>query len=384
MVEPNHYFSAMESIDKIRKFIHKNAELSGKEEKTSEYICSLLSEWGVEFHKGFSQYSILAFIKGDSAGKSLLFRSELDALPIQEANDFTHRSIHDGVSHKCGHDGHMSILLGLIQRFLKEDWKGGDLYFLFQSAEETGEGAQKIIESDFLSSFRIDYAISLHNAPGYEKHTVLCKNDVFTPTVKSFKLKLGGATSHAAEPDKGINPAFFIADFIQFMQNLHCTEGEAYFVVAPIFINLGKEAYGVSAGAGEIGFTIRSVLPSFFEEQKERILDYARESAKKKGLTLDLEWLEPFKANINDSYLVDQVKKATQELGLNYIDKPAPFDWGEDFGLFSNYFKTVMFGLGSGVDTPPLHDSKYDFPDEIAETGVNVFFQMAKLIENDS
>ncbi|MEX2483278.1 MAG: amidohydrolase [Brumimicrobium sp.] len=371
----------MDDLVKIRKYLHQHPEISGKESRTAEFIVEELKKIGVQtIHQGFSQHSVIAAIGDDSAGKTILFRCELDALPIQEANNFKHSSKIEGVAHKCGHDGHMAIMLGLAKALIKNKPKQGKFILLFQSAEETGQGAKAVLESGFLNQFNIDYAVSLHNVPGYPLNSIICKEGVFTPSVESINIELIGRTSHAGEPDKGINPSIAISKIIDYFNSLHQPDMDKsnYFVVAPIHIRMGEEAYGTSAGNANIGYTIRSTEFEFFKTQKGKIEKEIDQIASKHSLEYKINWLESFTANMNNEEVVETIKNSCQTLDLNYINRSTPFDWGEDFGLFTQHFKGAMFGLGSSENAFSLHDDRYDFPDATIPTAVQLFAELAK------
>jgi len=364
----------------IRKQLHHEPELSGDESKTSAFIRDQLEKLGIkEIYHSFSQHSLIAVIEGENPGKTILFRCELDALPIEESNDFNYRSSVDGISHKCGHDGHMAILLSLAEKLINTPPKNGQFLLLFQSAEETGEGARAVLNSGIFEEFTIDHVIALHNVPGYPLGSIVCKEGAFTPSVESFTVHLKGKTSHAGEPDKGKNPAVCIAQIINFMKSFHEPDQTSaqYFVVAPIHIEMGEKAFGTSAGEAEIGYTIRANDFDEFNKTKQSIVGKIHELAKEDDLVSSIEWLEPFAANENNPEVVNQIKIAAKKLEFEYIDKEFPFDWGEDFGLFTQNYKGAMFGLGAGENTPSLHDANYDFPDELIEKGEKMFYELA-------
>src|SRR5699024_7043285 len=126
--------------------------------------------------ENIAETGVLAVIEGKEKGKTLLFRCELDALPIHEETPVTpYQSKHIGVAHKCGHDGHMSILLGLAQKLVLQKPKSGKVLLLFQPAEETGQGAKAVIDANVLEDYSIDYAFALHNIPGYQLGSVVGK-----------------------------------------------------------------------------------------------------------------------------------------------------------------------------------------------------------------
>lgn len=371
----------MEYLVKIRKHFHQHPEVSGKESKTAEFIVEKLKEIGVQtIHQGFAQNSLIAEINGNSNGKTILFRCELDALPIQEENEFEYSSKTEGVSHKCGHDGHMTIMLGLAKALIEKKSEQGKFLILFQSAEETGKGAKAVLDSGFLDQFDINFAVALHNVPGYPLSSIICKEDVFTPSVESINIELIGRTSHAGEPDKGINPSNAISEIINYFSSLHQPDinKSNYFVVAPIHIKMGGEAYGTSAGHGKIGYTIRSTDFEYFKTQKNQIEDKIDEITSNHNLEYRLNWLESFSANINNKDVVEIIESSCKKLNLIYINRSTPFDWGEDFGLFMQHFEGAMFGIGAGENAYNLHDNRYDFPDEIIPNAVQLFTELAK------
>jgi|AntDeeMinimDraft_5_1070356.scaffolds.fasta_scaffold07986_1 amidohydrolase len=367
-----------------RKELHKHPEVSGEEQNTSDLVIKKLAEFGLtEIHRGFSEHSIIAELIFEKAGRTVLFRCELDALPIKESNTFDYRSKNEGVSHKCGHDGHITIMLGLIEKLKENPLKKGRAIFLFQSSEEDGIGAKSIIDSGKLKELSpIDRVIALHNVPGFKKNTIVCKNGSFTPSVESVDIHLRGKESHAGMPENGVGPAPAIAKLIDYFAEIHNPDASSnsYFLSTPIQLKMGQPAYGTAAGDALLSYTFRSWEFDFFQKQKKQIIDKIGEIVKAtSGLSVDLDWKQAFDANINEEDTVKAIKKATSENDLNYINKNQPFPWGEDFGTFTQEFQGAMFGLGSGKKTPELHNPDYDFPDEIRKTGIDMFYSLAKI-----
>lgn len=366
----------------IRKYLHKFPEVSGKEKETSAFIKEKLREIGVEkIHDNFSEYSLIAEIDSGEKGKTIAFRCELDALPINETGDFEHRSTQKGVSHKCGHDGHMVMMLGLAEKLLNAKLPGKFL-LIFQSAEENGNGAKSIMESGKLKEFNIDFIFSLHNIPGAPTGKIICKPGIFTPNVESLDIKLKGKTSHAGMPEKGINPAQILPEIINYFKSIHFPhpQKKEYFLATPIQIKLGKPAYGISAGEALVSYTFRSWKKDYFEQKKKEIIDALKEIFEKQPeLETSLKWKLAFNANVNDQKAYETIKKAAQEKDYDFEEKKEPFSFGEDFGGFTQELRGAMFGLGAGENTPELHHPDYDFPDEIHEVGVEMFFRIAKI-----
>jgi amidohydrolase len=371
----------MENIVKLRQHIHANPELSGLERNTSNRVIEALNNLGITtIYQGFSMYSLIAEINGKESGSTILFRCELDALPIHEANDLPYRSIYEGISHKCGHDGHLAIMLRFAQNLIENPISKGKILLFFQSAEETGAGARGAIESGIFDQFSIDYAFALHNMPSFPMGAILAKEHLFTPCVESGIFELFGKTSHASEPQKGINPALAIAEIITYFDTLIVANksSESYFLCTPIHINMGEKAYGTSAGNATIGYTFRTWENEKFDIMKGQIVHSITQIVKKYDLGLTTKWVETFNANTNHPEAFQQIKNAAQLLNLELIELEKPFEFGEDFGLFTKKYKGAMFGIGSGENQPPLHNAYFDFPDELIEIGSSMFFKISQ------
>ncbi len=170
----------IDELIKLRKDLHCNPELSGKEKNTSAKIKNFISQFNPdEVISNIGGNGIAFIFKGKEEGKTILFRSELDALPISEQNDFEYKSSVENVSHKCGHDGHMTILSGLASLLKNKKPDRGKVVLLFQPAEETGEGAAKVLEDKKFEQINPDYVFALHNLPGYPAGSVVIKNGNF-------------------------------------------------------------------------------------------------------------------------------------------------------------------------------------------------------------
>ncbi len=366
----------------FRKQLHANPEVSGQEFETAQLIKQALKAYEPdEIIRGLGGTGVLAKYTHPQQGPTLLFRAELDALPIQEQNEFEHKSRKMGVSHKCGHDGHMAVLLGLAHRLRNGAQVRGNTYLLFQPAEETGEGAQSVLCDARMQAVKPDLAFALHNLPGYPLGTVVLRKEAFTASVKSLIIKLEGKTSHAAEPEHGINPALAIAEIMQYVLSFNNNDisSDQFALITPVCIRMGEIAYGVSAGYGEIHLTLRAWSPELMQQISSKILEWVASKAKQHRLKLSTEWTNEFKANFNDDQAVDIIEEAAHQLGLAVTYRDHPIKWGEDFGAFTQSYSGAMFGLGAGMNHPALHNPDYDFPDALIEIGVNMFHTIARL-----
>lgn len=381
MSETNFISEGDEKLTALRRYLHSNPELPFQEFETSAHIESY-------YHNHFKPDQIiklaghgLAFIfSGAQPGKTVLIRTELDALPIDEINDFDHKSTKPGISHKCGHDGHMSIVTGVAKYFAENRPEKGQVVLLYQPAEETGEGARAVYEDPAFKEIMPDFAFSLHNVPGFKMHEIRCKPGSFTPAVKSMIIRLEGVTAHAAKPHTGINPALAVAEILKANEEINASspQGSLSTLVHTV---IGKEnSYGVSAGYAEVHLTMRGIdneaLDSIWTDMTQR----AEAAAKDHKLKASFDYTEEFMANMNDEIAVDMVRRAASDLDLPYVEMDQPNPWGEDFGYINSHVTGAMFGLGAGENNPDLHNPDYDFPDELIATGANMFIHLARQV----
>lgn len=383
----------------IRKKLHTIAEIARNEKETAEFIAGQLRQIGfTDIQENIGGYGLIATVKGEEEGPSVLFRAELDALPIEETINIPHASQNKGISHKCGHDGHMTILLGLAHELNKRPVRKGKVHLLFQPAEETGEGADLMLKDEKMSGYKPDYLFALHNLPGYPLHSVLLRSDVFAAGSAGLIVRLKGRTSHAAHPEHGISPASAVASLIQEWQSLpqSVIPLDRSGLLTVIHARIGSPDFGTSPGYAELMATIRAHDQDDLDKLGKRAVELADTTATSWKLKIEHEWTEVFKPTLNDSDATALIENAVNKLqeedgnnnfpveyGINRISDISkalqviklnhPFSWSEDFGRFTEKWPGALFGLGAGTDHPKMHDAKYDFPDELLETGILLF-----------
>ncbi len=364
----------------LRKSLHRKPETAFEEEETAQKINQFISPLKPKETIGKVGGEGLIFtFEGNKKGKHLLFRAELDALPIEEVNDFSHRSTTKGKSHKCGHDGHMSILAGLAILLSKREFPG-KVSLLFQPAEEIGEGALAMMQDSRWKEFanQIDQGYALHNLPSYPLHEVILKKGIFAAASKGMIIRLKGEPSHAAHPNDGINPSMAVAQSIQSfyeIPSMHSPFGSSA-LITPVGIQSGGKIFGTSASEAELYATLRSFDNVTMDSISNALLNRLAGIARTHHLEIETEWVETFPAVNNHEKTVELVEKAANELKLNSLHKSEPFSWSEDFGQFAKDFPICLFGLGSGLKHPQLHNNDYDFPDALIKTGASLFYEL--------
>ncbi len=361
----------------FRRKLHQMAEVSGEEKETSQLIAKKLELFKPDrIFKSIGGYGLAAVWKGKQSGPRLLFRADMDALPITETNHFAHRSQNEGVSHKCGHDGHSTILLGLAQRIHESPPAKGEVVLLFQPAEETGQGANQMLNDKSWKEIKPDMAFALHNLPGFDKNTIVWRNETFASASVGLKVDLTGRTAHASQPETGLSPAVAMANIMRkFLDiDLKGPDHDEYANLTITHAQLGEKAVGTAPGHARVWATLRSYDDRVLYDLKERCTIIAEfEANNNKALKMEINWQEPFSATVNDSGLNEYLIRAAKSTGLNMLEVHRPFRWSEDFGHFGAETKICLFGLGAGKDQPALHNPDYDFPDELIQPAVSVF-----------
>lgn len=374
---------SLAELIKLRKEIHKNPELSGNEKYTAKRIVSFTKKFQADkIISNLGGNGIAIIFKGKEKGPTVLIRCELDALPISETNGFKHKSVKNNVSHKCGHDGHMSIVSGLIPILSESKLKKGRVVLLYQPAEETGEGAERILKDNKFKSIKPDFVFALHNLPGFKKGNIIIREKEFAAASKGMIIKLIGKTSHAAEPEKGINPALAVSNIISELTSLpkKIKLKKDFSLVTIIHSKIGERAFGTSPGYAEVMVTLRSFKNADMKLLTDRAIKKVKLIARRYKLKCEIEFTEEFPATVNDKNCVEIIKDAAKENKLKVHKIRTPFRWSEDFGHFTNHFKGALFGLGSGIKQPALHNPDYDFPDDIIEPGIKVFYSIINQI----
>ena len=368
----------MNHLIQLRHALHQFPETALEERHTAQRILEFFRPLSPDqTYQNLGGTGLAFLFKGKKPGKRLLFRCELDGLPIEDLNPSDHQSQIPGKGHLCGHDGHMTILCGLGEKLSQNRPESGEVVLLFQPAEETGDGAKAVLSDSRFEQIRPDFAFALHNLPGYPLHQVVMRKGTFAAGSTGMSITLTGRTSHSAHPEAGINPAQALAKLIQELPKLP-QEANGFALLTLIHAELGSLAFGTSAGKGSLSMTLRAYDQRDLDELIEKVKTTAETIAASEQLKVEFSFVEQFAVSVNDPSLYPEVEKAAKRLGLSLIEKSDPFRWSEDFGLFSQICPSFLFGLGAGENCPQLHEGTYDFPDELIETGVGMFWSLIK------
>ncbi|MEX0771334.1 MAG: amidohydrolase [Balneolaceae bacterium] len=373
--------SEIEYLREVRRHLHRHPEISGEEASTASYIVSELKKTQpVKVYQNIGGQGVAA-VYGDLNGSpKVMLRSELDALPITEKSGQKYSSVNEGVSHACGHDGHMTVMIG-VARFLR-DYRPekGCVILLFQPSEETGKGAGRILNDPVFRKLEPERSYAFHNLPGLSKGKLYTRTGTFASASVGLRCELTGVSSHAAYPEQGINPAGAVSDLIGFVETLGVREleDEDYSIATPTYIQLGEKAFGISPGRAEVGITLRAARDEKIEEMKKDISKKCRQLSDLHQLKVNISVNEPFSATINSEKCIEMVKRAAKNSGIEVVELPHAFPWSEDFGHFASVSEVALFGIGAGEGHPHLHSEEYDFEDDILPAAIQLFVNTIK------
>lgn len=365
----------MEELIRLRRELHRNPELSGSERATAKRIRFFLSRYKPhELYSGIAGEGMAAVYNGSEEGPTLLFRCDMDALPIQERNTLPYSSSVPGVAHLCGHDGHMAMVSGMAVRLSQNPIKKGRVVLFYQPEEETGKGAEKSIDRLVDLGLTPTYTFAIHNMPKYPTGSLVIGHNTFSSASKGFVVRLFGKESHAAYPESGLNPALAVSDLIRGLLTLEQeNQFEDFVLVTLIHARIGEVAFGTSPGYAEIMATLRAFHNPDMELLSVKAIELVESIAAKHGLRVETQFTEEFPASVCDEELTSVLEGIAGEQNRKLISMEQPNRWSEDFAHFTVAFPSLIFGLGLGENHPDLHTPHYDFPDSLIDSGVDVF-----------
>ncbi len=360
----------------LRHDLHAHAELAGQEEQTSRIIRDFIGPFEPRaLVTELGGTGVAAVFEGSDEGPTVMFRTEIDAVPVDESKGVDYPSCRPGASHGCGHDGHMAIVAGLAEQLHSRPPRRGRVVLLFQPAEETGAGAAAVLDDEQFDSIAPDWIFALHNLPNENFGEIQIKSGPFAAGSVGAILRFRGRTSHAAYPEQGQSPAMAVAELIQQLTALpdSLKAGEGIAKLTVVHARIGEAAFGTSPGEAEVMATLRSDREEVLVRLQDGVVELAQEVARAHGLEHSHSWTDQFPVTENHPEAVEMVEAVAGTHGIAVASRDEAYPWSEDFGWFTRRFKGAIFGLGAGKEHPALHSPGYDFPDELLPVGVGLF-----------
>lgn len=362
---------ALEVYDEIveyRRYLHAHPELSGKEEETTKYLASLMDKYSVPYTLNPAGNGLIARIQGTQPGKVLAFRSDIDALPIQEETGLPFASEHSGVMHACGHDCHMAVLLafGLVLVRHPELVKGTVVLIFQPSEEKYPGGASPMIATGLLDDVEAYYGY--HVAPELKTGEIGVNSGPVMASPTTFRIRVKGKSGHGAKPQDTVDPVVIACQLVLAFQtivsrNVHPCDNV---VISCCQIHSGTTENVIQESASLIG-TIRTYHDSTLKLVTDRMTSIAENMSKAMGGSAEVEFEYSYPAVLNPEDQAGLICRAASELGYTPLTNLYPSMVGEDFAYYLRHRTGGHFFLGVGGDCSgtyyPLH-SAFMNPDE--------------------
>lgn len=365
-------------------FLHQHPELSFQEWNTTEYIKNTLTNLGIEIIDINSSTGVVGLLHGTGTGKCVALRADIDALPVSEQSSCTFHSLTDGISHACGHDGHISCLLGAAH-ILSEmtDCFSGDIKFIFQPAEEGAGGAKYFVKKGCMESPHVDAIFGLHNAPTVRSGVLGLKTHGIMAAVHKFKITLTGKGGHGAIPESNIDSIVAASAIIQGLQTItsrNVPPTQAC-VVSVCSIHGGDGlTFNVNPEVVEMAGTCRCYSKEMEHLIEKRFKEIVTHIAAAYQVQAEIDYIPLHSAVINDENLYQCAVKAAQALSIPYTE-PVPSTAGDDFSTFADYAPSYFLWLGNYNDQKdtiyPLHSPKFKIDTDTLPLGAGIYAMSA-------
>ncbi|MEY2857934.1 MAG: hypothetical protein RLZZ74_2246 [Cyanobacteriota bacterium] len=364
-----------------RRRLHQKPELAFEEQITSELIQQKLQEWNIPYQGGIAQTGVVAIIESDRSGKVLAIRADMDALPIQEANEVAYKSQHEGKMHACGHDGHTAIALGTayyLQQH-RDQWQG-TVKIIFQPAEEGPGGAKPMIEQGVLQNPKVDAIIGLHLWNNLPLGTVGVRPGALMAAVECFRASILGRGGHGAMPDQTVDSIVVASQIVNALQTIVSRN------VKPLdsaVVTVGEfkagTALNVIADKAHISGTIRYFNPELETLIRDRLKAIIAGVCQMHGAAYELEHWQLYPPTINDQAIAELVRSVAMEVvetPMGVVPECQTMG-GEDMSFFLNEVPGCYFFLGSANPEKklayPHHHPRFDFDETALAMGVEMF-----------
>ncbi len=361
-----------------RRHLHTMPEISGEEAATAIEVRDFVAATGPDrLLTGLGGHGVAAVYDSGAPGPTVMFRAELDALPIQEQSAHDHVSAVPGKAHLCGHDGHMATLAALARGLGRQRPKRGRAVLMFQPAEENGAGAAAVIADPAFAAIAPDLSFSYHNMPGIRLgHAALAEGPVNCAS-RGMRVALHGRTSHASAPENGISPMPAVAGLMPALTGLaQGTHTDPDFTLVTVtHAWMGERAFGIAPGAAEVWATLRTLTDDRMADLVGRAEALARQAAEAGRLGLDIAYHDVFDHCENAPEAVAHLRRALDAEGVPHDGSGLPMRGSEDFGRFGQAAPAAMFLLGAGAAHAHLHTPDYDFPDALIGIGARVMMR---------
>ena len=361
-----------------RRRLHGLPEVSREEAGTAREVCAFLAPTRPdETIVGLGGHGVAVVFVGREPGPTVMFRAELDALPIEETSHLAHRSQMPGKGHLCGHDGHMATLAALARGLGRRRPARGRAVLLFQPAEEDGSGAAAVMADPRFVRIAPDLSFAIHNMPGVKLGTALLADCPVNCASRGMRVVLSGRTAHASQPESGVSPMNAMAHLMPALTALGqgAVHDREFTQVTITHAVLGAPAFGIAPGSAEIWATLRALTDRRMERLRHDAERCVESAAVETGLGVRISYEDIFEHCENAPEAVAHLRRALAAEGFAHDTSNLPMLASEDFGRFGKQAPAAMVFLGAGEHHPGLHSPDYDFPDGLIAIGARIMMR---------
>jgi len=370
--------SEHDELRRWRRDLHAHPELGFEETRTARLVAERLESFGLEVHRGVGRTGVVGVLRNGSSPRAIGLRADMDALPIEEANDFEHRSRHPGRMHACGHDGHTTMLLGAARHLARTRDFDGTVHFIFQPAEEGLGGAQAMIDDGLLERFPCEAIFGMHNRPSLEVGRFAVRAGPMMAGGAFFDVEIDGVGTHGARPEAGVDPvmvAVHIAAAAQTIVSRNVAPVQTA-VLSITRIHAG-DAYNVIPQQARLAGTARAFSRETMERIERRLREVVEGVARAMGARARLDFRIPFAPTINDADEAEFAASVCAELvGAGNVERDPPLIMAsEDFSAMLERVPGCYLNIGNGGadGSCEVHNPSYDFDDRALPYGVAFF-----------
>lgn len=356
-----------------RRDLHAHPELAFAEHRTSDLVAQALSLMGVDIHRGLGKTGVVGIIS-TGAGPTIGLRADMDALPISELGDVEHRSCHPGRMHACGHDGHTAMLLGAAMHLARAKSFRGTINLIFQPAEENEGGGRAMVEDGLFERFPCDAVFGMHNWPGLPAGRFAINHGAMMAALDTFEITVQGKGTHAAIPEKGIDPFISTAQIVLALQTIPSRVLSAHdaAVVSVTQIH-GGDAWNVIPESVIIRGTVRCLADAVRDRIESAVREICSAIAHGHGATSSVRYMRGYPPTANSPLETDIAVAAARSIaGSEGVQVGVlPSMASEDFAFMLQERPGAYIWLGADGERPsrPLHNPHYDFNDETLAVG---------------
>ena len=370
-------------LSEWRQDLHAHPELGFEEHRTSDFVASKLEEFGVEVHREIGKTGVVGVLRQGNETRSIGLRADMDALPISETNEFSHKSKNPGKMHACGHDGHTVMLLAAAKYLAESRSFSGQVNFIFQPAEEGLGGAKAMIDDGLFDKFPCDRVYAMHNGPGIAVGKFASVPGIRTAAGAFFDIKVIGKGGHGAFPQFAIDPITIAAEIIGAIQTIisRATSPNESAVLSITKMHAG-DAYNVIPERAVLSGTVRTFTIEKMQEIEQQMVSISEGISKAHGGTALVEFNTLFLPVLNEEEATDLATEVCGDMvgRDNVITTGSAGTGSEDFSFMSNEVPGCYVIIGNGEDSNALHNPNFDFNDEALVYGGSFF---ARVIEKE-